>query len=1121
MRKGLLAALLALAGTGLLLIHSAWADALRIGLLNAPPPFMQPEGTPGILDDELSILFSNALQPQITRYASPAEGVSALKQRQVDLLIADRPPAENLVASEPMLTFPLASLSLINGSGATLCFPELPVALTPPCSQVGSSSTEENVRQMVLGDARRVIAPEFILRSWLARSPATTLLLEPQENLEPLHFRGWALPDRTDALAELNAHIRAMNPEDAHWMEEKWLLPAGSVFSARNPPANENAPRLALRVLLPAAPAPLVQLTPDGRLRGVWYELLQSLFPANRFSLSFGLDATLSAPRSVGDRPGLRIVASQAAPSAGAIRFDALSWGLVSPSNKALSGDISSLRNRRIAVIAHSPLSSLLNKRLPAEEVVRVKDLSQAFELLHAGGADGIAGDAYALNYALRQRDESSMELTPLSLPDTPLWFVPEIANPADAQRVSAILASVTRADIVNHRAKPLAVLTEQPPAPDRSLWLIMLAIVSFCAALIALVAWSAAQRQRRQREQDTAALHNALALWQTLMNNAPVPLFVCDPSGRLQRYNEAFLRVPLLTEVPEEGSQFSRLPLGELASQLALPLRLALLNAPEPLTGETRFAGNDTTLYWWLCRYTDNNGHPQGIVGGWVDISEKAALTAALNEALERANRASHEKSDFLARMSHDIRTPLNAVLGLLELEKGHSDNLNVAWQAAGSLRDLIGDILDLSRIEAGELHLEPGVHNLWETLHASAEMFSHSAAGKGLRWHATLALPRNTLFCFDKARLNQIVANLLGNAIKYTSEGEVRLQVNQEGEMLRLNISDTGIGISPQAMPSLGKPWFQADHSVPQSSGLGLAICYQLVELMGGSLTLTSAPGEGTSATVLLPLRPAIAQPQTDSEPENLPLRQDSIMIVDDYPANLTVLGLQLEKLGLQAISCASANEALAHLARHPVEVLITDCQMPGMDGYQLTSLILLNDIAGLMEAPRILLGCTANALQEENDRARHAGMDALLRKPLTTGDLRQALAEWGSPEDDTPDPEGLWQLADGRREVIELMHQQMSEAIRQDLLALSEEGLTAEKLSQSAHRLKASWSLFAMRETVRRCQAIEALPELLSAGILEPDRLPLLAERFSILMRDSLARLDKRLGELSDKY
>lgn len=1106
----------------LILINTPSATAeLKIGLIIAPP-FVSQNKASSLLDDELEILFIHNPRPEVHRFVSADESVKALKQGIVDVVIASQPPESALQASDPIVTFSLASVTLQNGTGGTLCFHNLPVNITASCSvSATTASTEENIQRLVRGEASRFIAPEFILRSWMAHAPATTLSLDTEEELPALHFYAWAMSDRTDALEEINAHIRTMAPEDAHWLEEKWFLPNGTVFSARNSPASEKAPRLMLQVVLPLSPAPFVQLSADGQIRGVWYDLISKLFPATHFSLTFGMNPASLPPLMQSEHVRIKIVASQTSPAPDAIHFDELAWGLVSPIQHALPAVLPGLKHRRIAVLQDSPLLPLLRHKLPSENLVRVKTLSQGFELMNAGGANGLAGDAYALNYALRQREDTSLQLMPLDLPGTPLWFIAESSDPVKEERVNAILASVTRASVFRERARPLAVLNKQQPSLNRTLWTALLAAIFFCVAILVLVIWKIAQRRRSQREQDTFALHNALSLWQTLMNNVPVPLFVCDPSGRLTRYNDAFVNSPLLANEPEEGSLFVNLPLGELAEQFALPRRLMLLNAPDPLTGETRIAQAGATLYWWLCSYTDNVGRPQGIIGGWVDISEKAELTAALNLALSQAERASLEKSNFLARMSHDIRTPLNALLGLLELEKERSNSLMVAWQSAGSLRDVIGDILDLSRIEAGELRLELAQHSLWQLLHTNEEIFAHSASAKMLQWEAALDVPRHQLFHIDKSRLSQVIANLLSNAIKYTPEGKVTFSARLEGQKLELRITDTGIGIPPDAMPSIGTPWFQCDSAMPQSSGLGLAICYQLIELMAGKLTLSSVPAQGTEVTVSLPLQPVDEQTRVITESAFAPLPRRRIMIVDDFPANLTVLRLQLEKLGQEVIGCTNARDALARLATDPVEVLITDCQMPEIDGYQLATLLLVRDIAGLAPAPAILLGCTANALLEENDRARHAGMDGLLRKPLTLDELQQALAQHASPLVETCDLTGLYQLAEGQHDVITLMRDQMREALEQDLRQLRCSSHSAEALSKLAHRLKASWSLLSMREATRFCQAMEALPELLRAGLVDELQLSPLAERFVALMQESLLRLDSAQAELSDKY
>ena len=1111
MHRGWLAILFILT----LISGQAVADVLRVGLLSSAPPFLVSERPPGILDDELSILFSNTSLPSVQRFSDPAPALDALKRHRIDVLIAAQRPAAGLVSSEPMLAFPLASLSIKEGRGGTLCFPELPPEVTSRCSASGTASPGENVRQLAAGKAREFIAPEFILRNWLTHSPATTLTLTPLNDTPPLHFRAWALPDRADALEIFNERIHAINPEDAEWLEQKWLLPDGSVFDARHSPVQEDAPKILLHVLLPAISPPMVALTSDGHIQGVWRDLLLNLFPSTLYSLTFNLDT----PPLRYAQNTLRIVASATPPSKDAITFDSLSWALLSSDSNSLSGALPELQHKRIAVMRISPLVTSLRQLLPADNLVLVDSLNQGYELLKAGGADGVAGDAFVLHHLLRQHNASNLSLTPLALPEVPLWFVPNISDPTDAKRVNAVLASVTQADIY---ASLNLSRTDQTPvsAPVRSLWLVMLAVVAICAALVALLTFSAAQSQRRQRERDTAELHNALSLWQTLMNNVPVPLFVCDPAGRLTRYNDTFIHSPLLATLPEERSHFSRLPLGELAQRFTLPHRLSLLHASTPLTGETT-TEDDTTLFWWLCRYTDTRGRPQGVVGGWVDITEKAALTAALNQALAQAEQASIEKSNFLARMSHDIRTPLNAMLGLLEMERDKSESLNIAWQAAESLRDVIGGVLDLSRIEAGELRLEPHPWPLWQTLNASAEIFATSAKAKGLHWCSELNVPREGWFLFDKARLNQVIANLSGNAIKYTQQGEIVFHAQLHGEHLQLLIRDTGMGIPPDALPHLGQPWFQTDSSTPQSSGLGLAICYQLVELMGGTLTITSEVGSGTQVAVNIPLQATSVAATTDETSVFTPLPPRRILVVDDFPANLTVLTLQLQELGQVVIPCASASEALASLENEAVDILITDCQMPLMDGYQLASLILLRDIAGTITAPAAILGYTASALQGENDRAKHAGMDTLLRKPLTLNALHQALAHYHSLHKQVPDLSELRRLANGQPEIMSLMRQQLHDAITRDIRQLQENAPSPQTLSQHAHRLKASWSLFAMHNATRSCQAIEVLPEMLAAGVITPELLPALTSRFCARMEANLQQLDTALKELSDKY
>jgi two-component system sensor histidine kinase EvgS len=896
-----------------------------------------------------------------------------------------------------------------------------------------------------------------------------------------------------------------LNHEDALWLEQKWLLPPGSVSSARNPPSQERLSQRLINVCLPEAPSPWVRVASEGKYQGVWVSLMSQIFPSSRFALHFMMHCQHDDPT----RETIQIVASQTAPDPQAQTFDVLHWGIISPDSAPLVSEPAMLQAKRLTILRNSPLLDLIRQYIPDGNLVEVDNFASALALIKAGGADGMVGETLALSEAIKSLNTSGIQLAPLDVPSIPLWFIAKAANQEDTEFIRQVLTSVTPADIQKSRNQP------DLPLPGltfshRTLWLTVMCVISFGATLVALTGWAAATQQRRQRERDTETLRTTLSQWQTLVNTAPVPLFACDPAGQVVQFNTSFRQEKFLSHVFEENMLASDLPLGKLAQQMALPARLTLLNTPTPVRGETSLE-DGTTLLWWLCRYTDSGNNPQGIVGGWVDISEKAALTQALNHALLRAEQASEAKSLFLARMSHDIRTPLHAILGMLEIERENNHAVEVAWQAAITLRDLIGDILDLARIEAGELRLNQEPHSLSDMLKVNEAIFSQSATTKGLVWQSELLVPDNDIFVFDKTRLNQIITNLLGNAIKYTAQGSVGFYVHYSDSQLLITITDTGVGISSNALSKLGQAWFQVDHRTPQSSGLGLTICNQLVALMAGTLHITSEPGRGTEVTVALPLSRSEQQhlPPACALPAILPRRH--ILVVDDFPLNLTVIRLQLEKLDQEVTCCDTPAAALTFLSQQPVDVLITDCQMPDMDGYQLVQTLLVRDMLGQAYAPGLILGCTANALPQEDELARHAGMDNLLRKPLLSANLHQALEQ--NSYVDKPDLSALNALANKNDDILLLMHQQIQDAVIHDIALLTPLP-DPQTISKIAHRLKSSWNLTGIRQAQRCCQILESLPALLADGIIAEHEIVHLVARFGAVMNHSLTLLSQAL-------
>ena len=1087
--------------------HAASAP-LRVGLIGDVAPFVNEKSNNGILVDELSALFiEHPFHPEARYFADTDSAINALYKGRIDLLLAPAVPDTRLHHSVTLLEFPLATLSQrLASKSVALRFPLLPLTHLPAGTLTGGLTVEENVQHMLQGKADTLIAPGFLIQQYLDRAPVTTLNVDSRNAFPPLRYYAWALPRNQKMLDIVNNRVKILSHEDAQWLEKKWLLPAGSVSSARNPPQQEQRSPRAITFSLPEAPSPWVRLAPDGQLQGVWVSLMSRLFPPGRFALHFSVHKQHDAP----SRETIHIIASQTAPGPQAQVFDMLHWGILSPDSAPLASEPAMLQTKRLTVLRKSPLLALMHNAVPDANLVEVGSVADALSLIKAGGADGMVGETLALSQALKRLKATDIQLAPLDVPPTPLWFMVEATNPKDSVFLRQVLASVTQADIQESRDQPDAPLPGLV-FPHSTLWLSVMCVISFCAALLALTAWGAAQQQRRQRERDTEALHTALAQWQTLVNTAPVPLFACDPAGLIVQSNTAFRQEKFLSQLITENRRVSDLPLGELAQRMALPNRLSQLSTPGPVRGETTLE-NGTTLLWWLCRYTDKHNSPQGIVGGWVDISEKTALTQALNHALARTELASDEKSRFLARMSHDIRTPLNAILGMLEMEREKNHAVEIAWQAAITLRDLIGDILDLSRIEAGELRLDQAPHSLFDALQVNEAIFSHSARAKGLVWQSELNIPVDDIFVFDKTRLNQIITNLLGNAIKYTVQGSIGFYVHYTDGQLLITITDTGMGIPNNALSKLGQAWFQVDHRTPQSSGLGLTICHQLITLMAGDLQITSEPGRGTEVNVTLPL--PLSEQRSPAPAPVLPvaLPRRHILVVDDFPLNLTVIRLQLEKLDQKVTCCDTPATALAFLAQQSVDVLITDCQMPGMNGYQLVQTLLVRDMLGQAYAPDLILGCTANALPQEDELARHAGMDNLLRKPLLSSNLQLVLAH--NNHVDNPDLSALNALANHDSELLSKMYQQIQDAVIHDLALLTPLP-NPEALSKIAHRLKSSWSLTGIRQAQRSCQVLETLPALLAEGVIAENDIPQLVARFETVMNHSLTLLVQALN------
>lgn len=460
--------------------------------------------------------------------------------------------------------------------------------------------------------------------------------------------------------------------------------------------------------------------------------------------------------------------------------------------------------------------------------------------------------------------------------------------------------------------------------------------------------------------------------------------------------------------------------------------------------------------------------------------------LTYQTHRMRQRAERNEREKAMFLAVMSHEIRSPMNAVLAAVELlhttplDKQQQHFVSLAGNGAQSLLALLDDVLDLSKLDAGQLKLELEPVNLVALVQNVADLHSLKARERHLSI-SVASPPEAPLLMLDDTRLAQVLHNLLSNAIKFTEVGgiEVSCLITDTStdalKHIRIAVSDTGIGISPEAQLRLFQPYSQAAQSYRRSggTGLGLAICRDLLKLMGGGITLTSEVGKGTrmEMSLVAELAPATAFEAPAPLPGAARLHNLRILVVEDTPANQAVLQAQIEGLGCTAIIARDGAQAMDCFEHSNYDLILMDCDLPDQDGYSITRLFRMIECdAG--QAPCPIIAISASTDNDHISRCFDAGMDGILGKPISLGKLQDTLELWCNVSLSlVPRPFTDQDLmADPR----------IIEALEQDLLALLE-ATTLQQLEpalRAAHRLHGAALSIEWPCVAREAGALETL-------------------------------------------
>jgi len=981
------------------------------------------------------------------------------------------------------------------------------------------ASTFEAIGAVAFGQADVYLGDAISTRYLINKNHLNNVRMADFSALEVNPFGFAFAKDNTRLLGIVNAALAAVPANQQMEILRRWSAGGSGFLEAEQLRLSESEqrwlekhPRVKVAVLDKFVP--LSFFNEQEQFEGLSSEVLSRI--SLRTGLKFDVERGSSLPRQVEQasvgRVDMLAVVTPSVERSEKIRFTrpylSSPYVLVVRSDDEHLVTLEDMPGKRLAIIRGSSLIAQISRDYPSIEFVDVENPEQAMELVVKGSADATAVSLISARYMIARNYRKRLRITS-TVGNEPARIAFGV-NRSQLELYSILdkaLLSITPEEmdeLTNHWRSEIII--------EDNYWIRHRNIIiqGFgLAALLLLVTlgWVFYLRSLiRKRTQAERALSDQMRFMSVLIDGTPHPIYVRDRLGRLMACNNAYLDVFGFKLEDVIGKTVVETDTGnppQAQSFHADYLRLMELGEPQVHDRVLKVPGGEVlTIYQWMLPYRDSNGSVVGMIAGWVDVSERQRLLGQLQEAKEEADAANRAKTTFLATMSHEIRTPMNAVIGMIELalknaERGLADRdaLEVASVASRSMLELIGDILDIARIESGHLSLSLEPANLHELLASVARVFEGLARDKGLVLQVELDPLIDRPVLVDPLRFKQVVSNVLGNAIKFTASGQVRLGAHcaagrvDDQLNLRLWVEDTGIGISAEDQQRLFNPFIQGSNNeqpARSGSGLGLVISRNLCEMMGGQLHLSSVLGKGTRVDVILALALTTAVPVSAPVPHTPPAHGLNILVVDDYPANRLLLSRQLSFLGHRIILAADGAQGFSLWQAGHFDGVITDCNMPFKDGYALARDIRAQEHQ-LGLTPCLILGFTANALPQEAERCRQAGMDGCLFKPTGLEDLRLALAsrtasvvadEVGLAFDLSP----LITLTQGDNDALKELLTPLLGSLREDYALLSplKSQVDFARLHDLAHRVKGGARMVKAQALITCCETLESVCE-----------------------------------------
>jgi len=1073
-----------------------------------------------------------ALPVKVLRYPSREAAIRALETGDIDLLGSSNgfeAANPNLTLSEPyavdqpvLVTREGETRSLNDGLAGmrlALVYHYLPLAEVEklyPQAIIRAYPSYQNALNAVAFDQADVFLGDTISTHYMINKGYLKNIRMANFGKHEAYGFSFAMPQHQRTLLSIVDAVLAIVPmNEREMIAKRWSAGSDILLSDQKLQLTQREERWlkdhpVVKVVVNETFAPLTFFDADGNFRGITADLLELV------RLRTGLRFEIRRERDVNEMieqvdAGKADIIGAIVPSAereAQLNFSRPylenSYVLLTRKEPNAPLNLEQMAGKRLAITPGNPLEAILRRDFPQVQLVKASDTFKASELLAQGHVEGAVNSLVVANYFLSSQVFQDKLQMSTSIGTFPAMFA--LATSRSATELSSILDKA----LLSIAPDELGVINSRwrgYTAASDSYWrnyhqLIARIIIGTGLLLLISLAWNAyMRRQIKHRKMAERALNDQFEFMRALVNETPHPIYVRDRKGLLQTCNDSYLQV---FEVKREDV------IGKSALQMSKALetdaeqyhadyqRVMAEGNPLILDRTLHIRGKKLTIYHWILPYRDSTGEVQGIIGGWIDISERRQLFDEIRAAKERADEANRAKSTFLATMSHEIRTPMNAVIGMLELtlkraDHGHLDRpaIEVAYNSAKDLLELIGDILDIARIESGRLSLAPERVNLREVIESVVRVFDGLARQKTLSLSLEFKPDQDdTEVLIDPLRFKQVLSNLISNAIKFTERGQVKIRVEvlptklvQQVEM-KLVVEDTGIGISRDDQKRLFEPFAQADNSgqlARSGAGLGLVICRSLCAMMGGELSLSSVPMVGTQVHVNLRMPRLLPEQAADEQKPEKPATTPvlNVLVVDDHPANRLLMCQQLGYLGHQFTAAQNGAAGFQAWRQERFDLVIADCNMPIMNGYELSRSIREYEQREQLP-PCVVLGFTANAQPEEKQRCAQAGMNDCLFKPISLTTLERQLAQIAPQTVELHLDLGNFEALTGGdpqlngRLLEELLSSSRND--RQALTALITAHAPLQEIIEQAHKIKGAARIVQAASLAGQCEALE---------------------------------------------